>query len=161
MLELVEQITNKELDPRHLHMKDRLGIVAYLGHESGFSHAEIAKLLHITDRTVRRDIRRIQMNAAGLVKDITINRVAGGFIKAAHSLYAKAIRGKDYALAWQIQKDMIDKLRQLGFKIGTPGSIPDGTAGPGRSPADKANLRDVPYADLLASLRTGSTERAA
>jgi len=52
---------------------------------------------------------------ARLVDELDVRSVAGGLIAWAKHLTAKAIREKDYALAWRVQREVVADLQGLGY----------------------------------------------
>jgi hypothetical protein len=52
---------------------------------------------------------------ARLVDELDVRSVAGGLIAWAKHLTAKAIREKDYALAWRVQREVVADLQSLGY----------------------------------------------
>ena len=57
-LDLLEKIQRKKLDPKALSLSQRQPLVDFLAGE-GHSTAEIAKILHCSDKTIERDKKRI------------------------------------------------------------------------------------------------------
>lgn len=113
-IEIIEKIQLKQFNPHNLHKKDRLQLVAFLRNE-GKSQYEIARFLGFNDKTIWRDCKAIQKNAAQLVKEITIEKVAGDLIREANILIDKAKKKQDFDLAWKIKCDLIEKLQSMGF----------------------------------------------
>ena len=52
--------------------------------------------------------------------EIDVKSVAGNLIVWARNLAAKALREKDYALAWKIQRELISELQSLGYLPRSP-----------------------------------------
>ncbi len=111
-LELWRLIDGGQLNPRHLHLPERLNIVDMLRWE-GWGQAKIANLLKCSHRTVQRDIRVLKSRNAGLVKDYTVDRVAADSIAMAEGLRQKAIAKGDIATAWHITKELPELLQSL------------------------------------------------
>lgn len=120
--ELYQAIQQKRLGPYTLDRKDRLQIVAFLRND-GNSPQEIANFLGLCDKTIYRDIRDIKRNAAQLVDEISVRRVAGELIREAEILISKTKKAKDYKLTWQIRCDLIDKLQSMGFVYKVPDKL--------------------------------------
>ena len=53
--------------------------------------------------------------AARLVDELDVKAVAGGLIGWARHLAAKAMKEKDYALVWRIERELITDLQGLGY----------------------------------------------
>jgi len=121
-VQLIELIQRKELNPRNLRRKERLQVVAFLRNE-GKSGYEIARFLNFCDKTIWNDIKLIKRNAAYLVDEISIKRVAGDLIREADVLINKAKNGLDYTLAWRIKCDLIEKLQSMGFVYKAPAEL--------------------------------------
>ena len=113
---IVEEIQSKAFNPRNLRRQERMQVVAFLRDE-GKSGYEIARFLGFCDKTIWNDIRDIKRNAAHLVSEISIDRVAGDLIREAGILINKAKVAKDYKLCWQIKCELIDKLQSMGYVL--------------------------------------------
>lgn len=118
-IEIVELIQQKRLRGRNLYRKERLRVVAFLRNE-GKSQYEIARMLGVCDKTVWLDCKTLKKNAAQLVKQISVDRLAGDLIREAEILVSKAKRDKGYGLAWRIKCELIDKLQSLGYIYKAP-----------------------------------------
>ncbi len=158
-LDLIEQINKNELDPTHLHRKERIGIVAALSGQ-GWTQNEMAQLLRVTDRTIRKDERTLYDNSAKLVENITIKRVAGNMLRLARTLQAKAIKDRNFELAWRIEREKNDELRKLGYCLSP--AVPAGSDGTTPLPATPvkkdADLSELSHGQLLAGLRFRNTQ---
>ncbi len=118
-IDIVDLIQKKQLSGRNLHRKERLGVVAFLRNE-GKSQYEIARLLEVCDKTIWLDCKTLKKNAAQLVKEISVDRIAGDLIREADVLTGKAKKKDEYALAWRIRCELIDKLQSLGYIYKAP-----------------------------------------
>lgn len=65
--------------------------------------------------TIARDEKANRAEVARLVDELDVRSVAGGLIAWAKHLTAKAIREKDYALAWRVQREVVADLQGLGY----------------------------------------------
>jgi len=88
--------------------------VAYLRLE-GYTQDEIAEIFRISRQTVSRDEKVNRRRAAGEVDEIDVKSSAGRLMGLAEHLTAKALREKDYALAWRIQRELVQDLQSLGY----------------------------------------------
>ncbi len=108
----------------------RLTIVQIL--RQTYTQAEIAELLHLCDRTIERDVKKLKDESVKLVADISIDKMAGGLIRAASYLTVRAQKAKNLSLAWRIQCELIDKLQSMGYIHVEPKEIKvKAEAGPG------------------------------
>lgn len=78
VLELIEQIRAKSLDPKLLRPADRRRCVQYLGTE-GFLVEEMAQLFRVAERTIRRD-RAAERKAAALRPDPELKGQLAGWL---------------------------------------------------------------------------------
>lgn len=120
-LQIIKDIMDKKFDPKELLPKERRKIVAILRQD--YTEAEIAMNLCVCDATIARDVRKIKMEGSKLVKDITLDTVVGEFIRHAGVLYSKAVRSKDFNLAWSIIQGVITKLQSLGLVKNMPARL--------------------------------------
>lgn len=113
-------------NPRQLSAAERRRCVRYLM-EGGASTEEMAERLEVSTRTIRRDRKWIKQEEMSLVETMDdIGEVLGSLIGLAESLKEKARRGAARAkngspvqlsflkLQWQIENDLLEKLRALG-----------------------------------------------
>jgi transcriptional regulator with XRE-family HTH domain len=88
--------------------------VAYLRLE-GYTQEEIAEIFGVHRHTIARDEKMNRAELARLVDELDVRSVAGGLIAWAKHLTAKAIKEKDYALAWRVQREVVADLQGLGY----------------------------------------------
>ena len=62
-----------------------------------------------------RDEAAIRVRVARLADDIDVREVIGCHITWARHLTARALKEKDYGLAWRIQRELINDLQGLGY----------------------------------------------
>ncbi|GAI32994.1 unnamed protein product [marine sediment metagenome] len=86
----------------------------------GYTQEEIAQIFKIHRLTIIRDEKANRKDAAKLVDEIDVKSIAGDLIISASHLYAKALREKDYGLAWKIKRDLISDLQSLGYLPRSP-----------------------------------------
>ena len=121
-MDILDAIRNKTFQPELLRKKDRQKIVAVL-HLEGFTDSRIAQILKRTDRTIRRDMSDISSNHARLVTNMSIDKIAGRLVAVATTLRSKSIMEKDFALAWKIEVELIEKLQSMGYIKQTPSEV--------------------------------------
>jgi hypothetical protein len=81
----------------------------------GYTQDEIAEVFRVHRQTILRDDKANRKEMAKLVDQVDVEAMAGELIALASQLRAKAIRTKDYSLAWKIQRDLINDLQSLGY----------------------------------------------
>ena len=114
VVDILKRIREGLLDPKEISISDRRVCVAYLRLE-GYTQEEIAQIFKVHRQTIIRDEKANRMDAARLVDEIDVKSTAGSLIVWAGHLAAKALREKDYGLAWKIQRDLISDLQSLGY----------------------------------------------
>lgn len=119
VVDILKRIRERSLDPKEISIPDRRVCVAYLRLE-GYTQEEIAEIFKINRQTIIRDEKANRQEAARLVDEIDVKSVAGDLIISASHLSAKALREKDYGLAWRIKTELIDKLQSLGYLPRSP-----------------------------------------
>jgi len=116
---ILKKIQQGLLDPKEISVSDRRACVAYLRLE-GYTQEEIAGIFKVHRQTILRDEKAIRSEAARLVDEIDVRNIAGELIALAHHLQAKALREKDYGLAWRIERELIQDLQSLGYLPRSP-----------------------------------------
>ena len=119
VIEIIKRIREGVLDPTEISVSDRRVCVAYLRME-GCRQEEIAEIFNVHRLTIMRDKKANSRELAKLVDEIDVKSVAGNLIAWAENLAAKALRKKDYALAWKIQIELISDLQSLGYLPRSP-----------------------------------------
>lgn len=119
VVDILKRIREGLLDPKEISISDRRVCVAYLRLE-GYRQEEIAQIFKVHRLTIIRDEKANRKDAAKLVDEIDVKSVAGNLIVWARNLTAKALREKDYGLAWKIQRDLISDLQSLGYLPRSP-----------------------------------------
>ena len=119
VVDILKRIRESSLDPKELSISDRRVCVAYLRLE-GYRQEEIAQIFKVHRQTVIRDEKANRLEAAKLVDEIDVKSVAGNLIVWARNLTAKALKEKNYGLAWKIQRDLISDLQSLGYLPRSP-----------------------------------------
>lgn len=119
VVDILKRIREGSLDPKEISISDRRVCIAYLRLE-GYRQEEIAHIFKVHRQTIIRDEKANRKDAAKLVDEIDVKSVAGNLIIWARNLAAKALREKDYGLAWKIQRDLISDLQSLGYLPRSP-----------------------------------------
>lgn len=119
VVDILKRIREGFLDPKEISVSDRRVCVAYLRLE-GYRQEEIAQIFKVHRQTIIRDEKANRLEAAKLVDEIDVKSTAGNLIIWARNLAAKALREKDYALAWKIQRELISDLQSLGYLPRSP-----------------------------------------
>lgn len=114
VVDILKRVREGLFDPKEISISDRRVCVAYLRLE-GYTQEEIAQIFKVHRQTIIRDEKANRMDAAKLVDEIDVKSTAGSLIVWARHLAAKALREKDYGLAWKIQRDLISDLQSLGY----------------------------------------------
>ena len=119
VLDTLRMIREGFMNPGDISIRDRRICVAYLRSE-GYTQQEICEIFKVHRHTIIRDEKAIRKEYAKLVDDIEVKSTAGELIAHARHLTARAIREKNYALAWKIQRELISDLQSLGYLPKTP-----------------------------------------
>jgi len=114
VVDILKRIREGLLDPKEISIYDRRVCVAYLRLE-GYGQEAISQIFKVHRQTVTRDEKANRLEAAKLVDEIDARSVAGNLIVWARNLTAKALREKNYGLAWKIQRELISDLQSLGY----------------------------------------------
>ena len=125
-LDLLEKIQRKKLDPKALSLSQRQPLVDFLAGE-GHSTAEIAKILHCSDKTIERDKKRIfEAGAIDLCPKLPVQMI-GVLIKEASLAKQKisrvardkntpaAVKVDAYHRNYLIFSDLVQRLQGLGI----------------------------------------------
>lgn len=129
---LIDQIKSKQLTSKILPRGTRMEIVRVLEFDDRMTHAEIASLLGISDRTVRNDLARIDLEEVHPLKSVSRDRLAGEVFRNARMMISWAYRKNEFDLAWTIQKELIEVLQSLGYVYKAPEK--NELSGPGGGP---------------------------
>ncbi len=134
VLSVIRDIQQSALDPRSLGVEDRRRCVEHLTGE-GYSLAEIAEILKVTERTIARDRSAVRQSNAierdenitgemvgQLVfqADTTINRIRR-ITRDSETPPATRVEGEK--ACWVIARDLIQKLQSLGYLPNAPQEI--------------------------------------
>jgi hypothetical protein len=113
-VQLLNRVREGTLAPDELSRHQRRVCVAYLRLE-GYTQEEIAEIFGVHRHTIGRDEKANRAEVARLVDELDVRSVAGGLIAWGKHLTAKAIKEKDYALAWRVQRELVADLQSLGY----------------------------------------------
>ena len=113
-IEFLRRLRSGEVVAHEVSTQERRICVAYLRLE-GYTADEIAEIFGAHRRTITRDEKANRKAAARLVDDLDVRSVAGGLIAWSRHLTAKALKEKDHALAWRIQRELVGDLQALGY----------------------------------------------
>ena len=83
--------------------------------DEGIRNEEIANTLHCSVGTIENDLRIIRNAYGNMITSVDYKAVLAMYLRDAAHYKKKAVLGKDYRLAWQIDNDLLDKLMELGF----------------------------------------------
>jgi transcriptional regulator with XRE-family HTH domain len=119
VVEILRKIREGHLVPKEISVDQRRLCVAYLRLE-GYTQEEIAEIFKVSRQTIIRDQKANRRESAKLVDEIDVKTMAGEHIAAARHFIAKAIREKDYGLAWKIHRELIADLQSLGYLPRSP-----------------------------------------
>ncbi len=134
VLSVIRDIQQGALDPRSLGVEDRRRCVEHLTGE-GYSLAEIAEILKVTERTIARDRSAVRQsnaiqadeNITGemvgqlvLQADTTINRIRR-ITRDGDTPPAARIEGEK--ACWVVARDLVQKLQSLGYLPNAPQEI--------------------------------------
>jgi len=119
VVDILKRIRERSLDPKEISIPDRRVCIAYLRLE-GYTQEDVAEIFKISRQTIIRDEKANRQEAAKLVDEIDVKSIAGDLIISASHLAAKALREKDYGLAWRIKTELIGKLQSMGYLPRSP-----------------------------------------
>ena len=134
VLALIQQIKEGRLQPKTLSVDDRRRCVEVLRAE-GYSQAEIAQILQVSERTIHRDIQQIRETHA-LAPDPTFpERMIGELCQQAEVSIARLRRiarekntsamerAMAESFAWKVCRELFEKLQSVGYLPKVPQSI--------------------------------------
>ncbi len=134
VLALINQIKEGQLQAKTLSAEDRRRCVEVLRGE-GYSHAEIAQILQVSERTIHRDIQQIRETHA-LAPDATFpERMIGELCQQAEVSIARLRRiarekntsamerAMAESFAWKVCRELFEKLQSVGYLPKVPQSL--------------------------------------
>lgn len=110
---LLRDINEHLLDPKELSKTQRKSVLCLMSDGSRTTN-EIAAMFGVGAQTIRNDLREIREELGREVGTWSLDTVVGDLAIASESLYSKAMKAGDYALAWTIKKDLVKQLREMG-----------------------------------------------
>jgi len=125
-LSVLQKVKAGELDPRNLSAESRQACVEHMGIE-GYATAEMAQVLRVTERTIRRDRQAIRKAHAVEPGDEFVRETVGALV--AHGEMAidrirRQARSRELSpmervhaerLAWRIRDELVERLQKLGY----------------------------------------------
>ena len=126
VLDLIRGIRSGDVAPGGLDKDSRRACVEHLTVE-GYSAVEIAEILRVTDRTVRRDREAIRAAHAVQQDPRLVEEMVGRLVQQANvsvEHVSRAVRGKDVKptdrieaelACWRIVKELVESLQRLGY----------------------------------------------
>ena len=114
VIELLAGLQAGAASPDDVSTEERRMCVSYLRLE-GYTQDEMAKVFAVHRATVSRDEKVLAERAAKMIQGLNTDAVAGGLIAWAKHLTARAMKDRNHALVWRIQKELVDKLESLGL----------------------------------------------
>lgn len=130
-ISLVKAIRNNVIPAKALTREPRQTCVEYLGSE-GYSTGEIAEILKVSPRTIRRDMEQIRgRNAISLDPDFTATHIGQLARRAQHAISSltRISREKDCPYfvkvraikeTWRISKELTEALQSIGYLPNIP-----------------------------------------
>jgi len=113
VIELLANLQSGAVDPKTVTTEERRMCVSYLRLE-GYTQDEMAKIFGVHRVTISRDEKMLAERAAKMVSGLNPESVAAGLVAWARHITAKAMKEKDYALVWKVQRELVVGLQQLG-----------------------------------------------
>jgi transposase-like protein len=126
VLAVLQKVKAGEVDPRNLSAESRQACVEHMSVE-GYATAEMAQVLRVTERTVRRDRQAIRKAHAVQPGDEFVKETVGALV--AHAEMAidrirRQARSRELSpmervhaerLAWRIRDELAERLQKLGY----------------------------------------------
>lgn len=134
VLALIARIKNRQLHPHTLSAEDRRRCVEVLRAE-GYSQAEIAQILHRSERTIWRDLEQIKAEHALTVGPQFVETMIGDLVRQAEVSIARLRRiareSEASAMerlmaessAWKVIRELFEKLQSAGYLPRVPQGI--------------------------------------
>ena len=119
---MLTKLKDGTLLPENLLPEMRRICITFLDDE-GIRNEEIANTLHCSVSTVENDLRVIRESYGNLITSVDYKMVLSIYLRDAAHYKKKAVKEKDYRLAWQIDNDLIDRLMALGFLKRAPDEL--------------------------------------
>ena len=114
VIDLLSKLQSGSIRLDEVTTEERRTCVSYLRLE-GYTQEEMAKIFNVHRATIGRDEKVVAERAAKMIKDLKPQAVVAGLIAWAKHITAKAMKEKDYALVWRVQKELVDELTSLGL----------------------------------------------
>lgn len=126
ILVLIQRIKDGTVNPKTLPPEDRQRCVDFLWRE-GYTQEQIGQVLKRNERTIRRDLERIEeRNSMSPSVDLAKKIIGNTYQKAMghHRYLMRLARNPDASnsekaqsefLAWRVLKEMVEKMQSLGY----------------------------------------------
>lgn len=123
-LRLIEALDTKVIKPENLSAHQRKVLVKYfMENQSDITNAVLGQMIGITDGQVGRLKKELIKRAVWEIEEIDIKMLAAALLKKKQEYQKKAAKAGNYSLAWQIEKDYIEKMQELGFVYKAPAVV--------------------------------------
>lgn len=120
-LDIIALLQKGQWAGKDLNAHERKIIVKYFYEEdSSWSNTAIAKLIAVTPQQVCKIKRWLKKVGVWEVEAINIEGIAIDLLKRKMEYQRKAVDGGDYALAWRIEVEFVEKMQDLGFVYKAP-----------------------------------------
>ena len=118
---VIQLLKDKRLKKDDLTPRQRKLVVKYFTEEaSEFSNQNIADMIGVTDVRVGQIRQQLLKSAVWEIETIDIKMLATGLLQKKKQFQRRAVERNDFSLAWQIEKDYIEKMQSLGFVYKAP-----------------------------------------
>lgn len=118
---LLKDISEGRVDPRTLNADQRRACLVVManGHQTS---AELAHIFGVSPQTIRGDMKLIRERFGREVGEWTLEEALGDLAHCAEKFSAQAFKQGDVGLAWQIKREFIRALKDLGVLGGQEGN---------------------------------------
>jgi len=121
IVDIAQALERGQLDPSMLTARLRRKVVQlYMEERSEVPARRLAEMLGITPTQVHRIRRRLVEAAAWDLDDLDVKALAARFRLKKEELQRRAMAEGQWAVAWKIECDFIDKMAELGFIAKAP-----------------------------------------
>lgn len=118
---VIQLLKDKRLKKDDLTPRQRKLVVKYFTEEaSEFSNQNIADMIGVTDVRVGQIRQQLLKSAVWEIETIDIKMLAAGLLQKKKQFQRRAVERNEISLAWQIEKDYIEKMQSLGFVYKAP-----------------------------------------
>jgi len=134
VLDTLRKVQSRQLSPQNISLATRRSLVEHLSSD-GYSVAEMAEILQVNERTVRRDRAAVrEANALEFDPELS-SKMAGALLGEADNVVnriRRAARAKDTTVAekiaaeatcWRVKKELVESLQSLGHLPTAPAEV--------------------------------------